>query len=194
MKKSLFAFMAALLLTGLVCAQNPPPPPAPPDTQDISAAPSEPPPHAFRDRDDDGRRRHFEFRPPGLQGNGTNVPIALFICGMLAILGTRYFRERTEQKRMEVLKAMVEKGQPIPEALMNSFTNQKDIRRPHWRHQGHSLRRGIMATIIGGSFLVYHFMSEDGYGRGFVIAGIILLGVGIGHLATYKSFKDDSNK
>ena len=71
---------------------------------------------------------------------------------------------------------MVEKGQPVPEALLNPPPAQK---------QRSDLRRGIVLTMIGIGVMAFIGAASEWEGGGWTL-GLIPFLIGVGYLLVWK--------
>ena len=111
------------------------------------------------------------------------VPISLFICIVVLVLGVRYLRERTMQSQIELLKMMAEKGQPIPESAFQQLAHcGRGGRGGPWGDpefmRYRRARRGYGLTFAGLGLGVYALVSGH-HGPGIWIASIVLLALGL---------------
>jgi hypothetical protein len=119
------------------------------------------------------------------RGHGDHpvVPIAFFVFLLVLFLGRRALIERTNQRRLEVLRTLVEKGQPVPEAVVREILaggpGERGCGMPGEEYR--SLRRGYGLSLAGGGLLVFALVNH-GHPRGALIAGIVLAGLGLGNL------------
>lgn len=118
------------------------------------------------------------------------VPIAFFLFLLTLILGRRFLSERTQQKKVALLEKMIEKGHPVSENIIQQvFTN--NVRSERWGgNRKNPIRRGVALTLIGVGLLIngafFHLSHTS------VTVGIVMLGLGIGFLASSKFDKTNS--
>jgi hypothetical protein len=122
------------------------------------------------------------------------VPIAFFLFLVTVILGAKFLRERTEQRRLEVLKLMIEKGQTVPDQIvgdvLNSRHGMKNGRTPEERRE-RNFRRGVTSTIVGAGLLVYG-ISAPGDHQGASFMAILALAIGVSSLLAHYKFSKKS--
>ena len=110
------------------------------------------------------------------------VPIVLIV--FLAIFGTpvmivaliMYFSFSKSRALHRTVRMMVEKGQPVPEALLNP---------PPVIRQRSDLRRGIVLLMVGVGLMVFFGAVNDWEGGAWSL-GIIPFLIGAGYLLVWK--------
>ena len=85
-----------------------------------------------------------------------------------------YFRYRAQQMRQELYKTYIEKGEPIPEALLG---------RPAPQARNGDLRRGLVLLAGGFGLSVALFFAQERDAVGF---GLIPALIGIAYLVVWK--------
>lgn len=127
-----------------------------------------------------------EFKVKGtLSGLADVLVPGMFFAFLIAvILGGRYIASRNEQKRLDVLRLMVEKGQPVPEAIVSQILNSqvapdKDSSRQNFKRT----RNAYAFTIAGLGLLGYVILRSDYSNSGALLAGLIFLCLGAGGIA-----------
>ncbi len=138
--------------------------------------------------DDDSRDKGDQFKTimkfAGDRSEDHVVPIASFVFIAVLLLGRRFLRERTEQRRLDLLRAMVDKGQPVPEgvvaAVLKDGSSGLDANNPV-----RQVRNGFGFSVIGAGLLVYGLVVAGSH-HGAIILGIVFVGIGIGNLASHR--------
>jgi hypothetical protein len=133
-------------------------------------------------------RRHFRVDFGNGEHHGSDdvpwiaVPIVLIvfltIFGLpVAIVATiLYFSFSKSRAMHKTVRMMVEKGQPVPEALLNP---------PPIVRQRSDLRRGVVLLMIGAGLVVFLGAVNDWEGGAWSI-GIIPFLIGLGYLLVWK--------
>jgi hypothetical protein len=134
-------------------------------------------------------RRHFDISFDGDHGNNGSddvpwiaVPIVLIvfltIFGLpVAVVGIiLYFSFSRNRAMHKTVRMMVEKGQPVPEALLNP---------PPVVRQRSDLRRGIILLTIGAGVMVLFGALNDWEGGAWSF-GMIPFLIGVGYLLVWK--------
>jgi len=98
------------------------------------------------------------------------------------ILGGKSIASRNEQRRLELLKLMVEKGQPVPESVVNQILAPQSAPEGDGTRQTYKRTRNAYAfTLAGIGTLTYALLNHhDG---GVLITGLCFLCLGVGGLA-----------
>ena len=112
------------------------------------------------------------------------VPVVFFLFLISVILGSRYLREQTERRRLDILKMMVEKGQPVPEGVVRQILNS-DRRSDPVDATSKRVRNGFGFTIVATGLLIYALTTHESH-HGALIIGIVFLGLGIGNIAAQR--------
>ncbi len=104
----------------------------------------------------------------------------------LTIIARIFFTERSEQRRIELIRSMVEKGQAIPQDLMQELLMPRWQRRAachaeKWQKPRDFLKKAIALLFISGGFITIYLLGEAPY-KALLIVGIVLGGLGIGNL------------
>jgi hypothetical protein len=152
-------------------------------------------PTASPDNDDDFDRaiekkirKHFSVNFNGDHpGHGEDVPwiaipivliVFLTIFGLpVAVVGIiLYFSFSKSRAMHKTVRMMVEKGQPVPEALLNP---------PPVIRQRSDLRRGVVLLMIGAGLMVFFGAVNDWEG-GVWSLGIIPFLIGLGYLLVWR--------
>ena len=111
-------------------------------------------------------------RPPEPPALAQTVPIAFFVLVLLIVALSLYAGLRKDQHRNEVLRALIEKGAPLPaELLVPAAPGKSD------------LRRGLVLVGAGLGLMVMLATLAD---RGVWTAGLLPLLMGAGYLLTWK--------
>lgn len=133
-------------------------------------------------------RKHFKVNMDGGHSNSGDgmewvaIPIVLIIFltifGLpVAIVGTiLYFSFSKSRAMHKTVRMMVEKGQPVPEALLNP---------PPVIRQRSDLRRGVVLLMVGAGLMVF-FGAVNDWGGGVWSLGIIPFLIGLGYLLVWK--------
>ncbi|CAN5471581.1 hypothetical protein BH18VER2_BH18VER2_14680 [soil metagenome] len=133
-------------------------------------------------------RKHFKVNMDGGHSNSGDgmewvaIPIVLIIFltifGLpVAIVGTiLYFSFSKSRAMHKTVRMMVEKGQPVPEALLNP---------PPVIRQRSDLRRGVVLLMVGAGLMVFFGAVNDWEG-GVWSLGIIPFLIGLGYLLVWK--------
>ena len=135
-------------------------------------------------------RKHFKFDFDGDRSgahSGEDVPwiavpivLIVFICifGLpVAIVGLiMYFSFSKSRAMHKTVRMMVEKGQPVPEALLNP---------PPVVRQRSDLRRGVTLLMIGAGLMVFFGAVNDWEG-GVWSLGIVPFLIGAGYLLVWR--------
>lgn len=119
------------------------------------------------------------------------VPISFFLFLLILFLGRGYFNNKTQQRKIELLEKMVEKGQPVSDTVIQQIFADSGPRKFGADWEGKSLRRGVALTLAGAGLLIFSFVTHKTGPS--VVAGIILLSLGVGSLVSHKYGKDNSN-
>jgi hypothetical protein len=127
-------------------------------------------------------------RDAGGQLEDIVVPLGAFIFVIVLVLGGRFLRERTAHKRLELLRLMIEKGQPISDNVVKEMISNDEKKRDLDPKQAHirQLRNGFVLTGIGLALCIYRFASTGGHHEKALAIGLLSLGLGIGLLIAYK--------
>ncbi len=134
-------------------------------------------------------RKHFKIDINGdhHSGSGEDVPwiaipivliVFLTIFGLpVAIVGLiMYFSFSKSRAMHKTVRMMVEKGQPVPEALLNP---------PPVVRQRSDLRRGVVLLMVGAGLIVFFGAVNDWEGGAWSL-GIIPFMIGLGYLLVWK--------
>lgn len=112
------------------------------------------------------------------------VPIAFFVFLLAVILGGKYFSSRNEQKRLELLQLMVEKGQAVPTEVVNKIlTPQAAPENDSSRQNYKRTRNAYGFTLAGILILAYTLFNRDWHNTGTLVPGLVFLSIGVGCLA-----------
>lgn len=115
---------------------------------------------------------HERSRSPEPPALAQTVPIAFFILVLLIVALSLYAGLRKDQQRSEVLRALIEKGAPLPAELLVPPSPGKS-----------DLRRGLVLVGAGLGLMVMLAALAD---RGVWTAGLLPLLMGAGYLLTWK--------
>ena len=133
-------------------------------------------------------RKHFNVNFDGdHSGHGEDVPwiaipivliVFLTIFGLpVAVVGIiLYFSFSKSRAMHKTVRMMVEKGQPVPEALLNP---------PPVIRQRSDLRRGVVLLMIGAGLMVFFGAVNDWEGGAWSL-GIIPFLIGLGYLLVWR--------
>jgi hypothetical protein len=173
-----------------------PAPAAPPVAPLMSATPVASPSDTPDNDDDFDRkiekkiRKHFTFDLDGDHSSGVSsddvpwiaIPIVLIvfltIFGLpVAIVGLiMYFSFSKSRNMHKTVRMMVEKGQPVPEALLNP---------PPVVRKRSDLRRGVTLLMVGAGLMVFFGACNDWEGGAWSL-GIIPFLIGLGYLLVWR--------
>jgi hypothetical protein len=120
------------------------------------------------------------------------IPILLVVFGCpVAIVGlVAYFRARKQKQLHETLRAMIEKGVPIPPELLRSPTPAVDASEAEREDPRTALRQGLFLVALGAGICVWLLIkSSDSWGLGF-----IPFLIGVAFLAEWRLEKRNSSK
>jgi multisubunit Na+/H+ antiporter MnhG subunit len=87
-----------------------------------------------------------------------------------------YFSFSRQRALHRTVRMMVEKGQPVPEALLNP---------PPAHRQRSDLRRGVILTMIGVGLMAFFAAANDWEGGSWTL-GLIPFLIGAGYLLVWK--------
>ena len=133
-------------------------------------------------------RKHFKFDiDGGHPGHDSDVPwiaipivliVFLTIFGLpVAVVGLiMYFSFSKSRALHKTVRMMVEKGQPVPEALLNP---------PPVIRQRSDLRRGVVLLMVGAGLMVFFGACNDWEGGAWSL-GIIPFLIGAGYLLVWR--------
>ena len=124
---------------------------------------------------------------------GIVIPVAFFLFLLAVILGAKGISSHTEQKRLELLKIMVEKGQPVPEAVVNSILTPQASPESGDNRQTYKRYRNAYGFTIAGVALMFYAMLSHSYEGGAMITGLVFLCLGAGGMAGLYLPKQRSN-
>jgi hypothetical protein len=119
------------------------------------------------------------------------VPIAFFVFLLALFMGRRYFMEQTQQRKIALLEKMVEKGQPVSDAVIQQVFAEDRSRRYGPDSFARTVRRGVAFTVIGIGLLIYSLLMHHVGGK--LVFGIVMLGLGIGNLVSHRFEKKEIN-
>ncbi|MGI8957622.1 MAG: DUF6249 domain-containing protein [Chthoniobacterales bacterium] len=132
-------------------------------------------------------RKHLQVDFNGGGHSGEDVPwiaipivfiVFLTIFGLpVAVVGIiLYFSFSKSRAMHKTVRMMVEKGQPVPEALLNP---------PPVIRQRSDLRRGIVLLMVGAGLMVFFSACNDWEGGAWSI-GVIPFLIGLGYLLVWR--------
>jgi hypothetical protein len=130
--------------------------------------------------------------PNSSSGAAQVIPILLVVFGCpVAIVGlVAYFRARKQKQLHETLRAMIEKGVPIPPELLRSPTPAGDASEAERDDPRTALRQGLFLVALGAGICVWLLIeSSDSWGLGF-----IPFLIGLAFLAEWRLEKRNSSK
>jgi hypothetical protein len=121
------------------------------------------------------------------EGNSHDIPefvIPIVAITMLTVFGApvlivaliMYFSFSRSRALQKTVRMMVEKGQPVPEGLLNP---------PPAQRQRSDLRRGVVLTMIGIGLMVFFGAVNDWEGGSWTL-GLIPFLIGAGYLLVWK--------
>jgi hypothetical protein len=105
---------------------------------------------------------------------GIVVPVAFFVALLFMIAVPLYFQFRRERIRHESIRALIEKGQPIPREMLTPPTQRSD------------LRRGLTLVGAGIGLALLLIAIPEARATGAWASGAIPLLVGIGYLVAWR--------
>jgi hypothetical protein len=132
-------------------------------------------------------RKHFKMDLDGGHSGGDDVPwiaVPIVLIVFLSIFGVpvmivgliMYFSFSKSRALHKTVRMMVEKGQPVPEALLNP---------PPVVRQRSDLRRGVVLLMVGAGLMVFFGAVNDWEG-GVWSLGIIPFLIGLGYLLVWR--------
>jgi hypothetical protein len=104
------------------------------------------------------------------------VFLTIFGAPVLIVGLILYFRFSRQRALHRTVRMMVEKGQPVPEALLNP---------PPAQRQRSDVRRGVILTMIGVGLMVFLAAANDWEGGAWTLGFIPFL-IGVGYLLVWK--------
>jgi hypothetical protein len=107
--------------------------------------------------------------PKSSSGAALAIPIVVFSCPVAIVGLVAYFRARKQKQLHETLRAMIEKGVPIPPELLRSPTAAPDASEAGRDDPQTALRQGLFLVALGvgiGAWLL--IKSSDSWGLGFI--------------------------
>ena len=139
------------------------------------------------------QKRHFNFTignhdtDSDHEKSGGDIPekvIPIVLITMLAIFGTpvlivaviMYFSFSKSRSLQRTVRLLVEKGQPVPEALLNP---------PPAQRQRSDMRRGVVLVMVGLGLMIFLAAVNDWEGGAWSI-GLIPFLIGAGYLLVWK--------
>src|SRR5947207_10421978 len=104
------------------------------------------------------------------------VFLTIFGAPVLIVGLILYFSFSSQRALHRTVRMMVEKGQPVPEALLNP---------PPAQRQRSDVRRGVVLTMIGVGLMVFLAAANDWEGGAWTL-GLIPFLIGVGYLLVWK--------
>jgi hypothetical protein len=104
------------------------------------------------------------------------VFLTIFGAPVLIVGLILYFSFSRQRALHRTVRMMVEKGQPVPEALLNP---------PPAQRQRSDVRRGVILTMIGVGLMVFLAAANDWEGGAWTL-GLIPFLIGVGYLLVWK--------
>jgi hypothetical protein len=104
------------------------------------------------------------------------VFLTIFGAPVLIVGLILYFSFSRQRAMHKTVRMMVEKGQPVPEALLNP---------PPAQRQRSDLRRGVVLTMIGVGVMAFLGAASDWEGGAWTL-GLIPFLIGVGYLLVWK--------
>jgi hypothetical protein len=104
------------------------------------------------------------------------VFLTIFGAPVLIVGLILYFSFSRQRALHRTVRMMVEKGQPVPEALLNP---------PPAQRQRSDVRRGVILTMIGVGLMVFLAAANDWEGGAWTLGFIPFL-IGVGYLLVWK--------
>jgi hypothetical protein len=102
--------------------------------------------------------------------------LTVFGAPVLIVALIMYFSFSKSRAMQRTVRMMVEKGQPVPEALLNP---------PPAQRQRSDLRRGVVLTMIGIGLMMFFGAVNDWEGGSWTL-GLIPFLIGVGYLLVWK--------
>jgi hypothetical protein len=194
MKTSLIVCICSMALAAGLFAQVPtasPIPSAPVATATIS--PASTPESEIEQSIRKKQKRHFNFTIGNHETDadhgksGGDIPekvVPIVLITMLAVFGMpvlivaviMYFSFSKTRALQRTVRLMVEKGQPVPEALLNP---------PPAQRQRSDMRRGVVLVMVGLGLMIFLAAVNDWEGGAWSI-GLIPFLIGAGYLLVWK--------
>jgi hypothetical protein len=194
MKTSLIVCICSMALAAGLFAQAPtasPIPSAPVATATIS--PASTPESEIEQSIRKKQKRHFNFTIGNHETDadhgksGGDIPekvVPIVLITMLAVFGMpvlivaviMYFSFSKTRALQRTVRLMVEKGQPVPEALLNP---------PAAQRQRSDMRRGVVLVMVGLGLMIFLAAVNDWEGGAWSI-GLIPFLIGAGYLLVWK--------
>jgi uncharacterized membrane protein HdeD (DUF308 family) len=100
------------------------------------------------------------------------VPLGAFFMAVAIVAVVGYFRNQEQQRRAELIKLALEKGQPLPPALLEAP-----------RFPGSDLARGIKTIFVGLGLGVFLWMLKPD--RSIWAVGLLVGFIGVGQLVAH---------
>lgn len=121
------------------------------------------------------------------------VPIAFFGFLLAVILGGKYLSSRNEEKRLNLLRLMVEKGQPVPENVVTQILSPQGAVEADGDRQAYKRTRNAYGFSIAGALLIgYALLTGEYHNTSVMVPGLIFLCLGMGGMAgLYLSKRDE---
>jgi hypothetical protein len=120
------------------------------------------------------------------------VPGMFFLFLVAVILGGKYFASRNEQRRLELLRLMVEKGQPVPENVVNQILSPQPAAEADSVRQAYKRTRNAYAfTIAGVALIGYALIFNQWSNSSILVPGLVFIAFGVGGLAGLYMHKRD---
>jgi len=112
------------------------------------------------------------------------VPLLFFLFCLAAILGKRFLASRNEQRRLDLIKTMVEKGQAVPEAVVNQIlTPSRQLEAEGPRSEYKRTRNAYGFTVAGVCLIVYALATHNLGSEDILVPALVFLCLGVGGLA-----------
>ena len=106
------------------------------------------------------------------------VPFAFFAAVVVIIVVVGLFRLKRNQEMHRTIRALLDKGQPIPPELFQMQNGQ--------RRQRSDLRRGLVLVGVGVGLAIFLFTQRDPQHQGVWPVALIPLLMGVANLVTWK--------
>lgn len=110
------------------------------------------------------------------------VPVAFFLFLLTVILGAKYISSRNEQRRLELLKMMVEKGQAVPETVISQILTPQVAPEDSGSRQSYKRTRNAFGFTLAGVALCFYGLIGHA-GSSALVPGLVFLCLGVGGLA-----------
>jgi hypothetical protein len=195
MKRSIVICLSSFVLLQSLSAQNSPAPPSAPATPAPAASASVSPSEDFADRiqqhierkfskhldaalDRDSERKHSAEDIPAMVIPLVGIIfITAFGAPVLIVAAILFFASSRNRMMHKTVRMMVEKGQPVPAALLAPPVQAA--------RQRSDLRRGVVLTMLGAGVMVFLGAATEWEGGAWAL-GLIPTLIGAGYFLVWK--------